>query len=355
MKITSFRRPLLSVLVGGALVASLVACGSDDDDEPSSGPSAASAGTLTVYSGRSEDLVQPLIDAFSESTGIDVDVRYDGSAALAATLLEEGDATPADVFFSQDAGALGALENADLFEPIDAAQLAKVPPAYSSDAGRWVGLSGRARVLVYNPDQVTPDQLPDSVLDLTQPAYKGKVAFAPGNASWQAFVTALRVTQGEAETKAFLEAFKANEPREYEGNSPIVDAVNNGEIAYGLVNHYYLYEKAAASEGGLADYTARNHAFEAGDPGNLLNVAGVGVLKGKTSPQTSAFVEFMLGTEAQTAFAEQTFEYPLVTGITATVEGAPPLSEVEGPDVDLTDLDTLEATQALLREVGLLS
>lgn len=351
-------RRLLTTAAALAVLVTTAACGGTDSSAAGPAPAEPSAGSaepLVVYSGRSEELVQPLIDQFEQSSGIEVEVRYDGSAALAATLLEEGDATPADVFFSQDAGALGALENAGLFEEIDPEQYERVDPKYSSATGRWVGTSGRARVLVYNPDLVDEADLPDSVLDLTDPAYAGRVGIAPGNASWQAFVTALRVTEGEDGARAFLEGFAANDPVEFEGNGNIVDAVNSGEIPFGLVNHYYLYEKAAASDGGLEAYTARNHAFAAGDPGNLINTAGVGVLEGKGDEQTRAFVEFLLGESAQTAFAEQTHEYPVVEGITATVDGAPPLEDVQGPDVDLTDLDTLEQTQTLLREVGLLS
>ncbi len=356
-------RRLLVAATAGALLAT-AACGGSSAEEPSAAEAAApepstapSASTepLVVYSGRSEELVQPLIDQFEADSGIEVEVRYDGSAALAATLLEEGDSTPADVFFSQDAGALGALENAELFEPIDAEQYDRVEPKYSSADGFWVGTSGRARVLVYNPEMVSEAELPDSVLDLTEPEYAGRVAFAPTNASWQSFVTALRVTEGEDGARAFLEAFAANDPVDYEKNGEIVEAVNSGEVPFGLVNHYYLYEKAAAAAGGLEAYTARNHSFVADDPGNLINTAGVGVIEGKGDERTAAFVEFLLSDEAQTAFAEQTYEYPVVEDVTATVDGAPPIEEIDGPDVDLSDLDTLEETQALLREVGLLS
>lgn len=342
---------LLAAAAASALL--LTACGTDGEEAAAQG--AAGEDALVVYSGRSEELVQPLIDAFIAESGIPVEVRYDGSAALAATLLEEGDRTPADVFFSQDAGALGALDNAELFEALDPEQLDRVDASFSSPDGNWVGVSGRARVLVYNPDLVAEADLPTSITELTDPAYAGRVGFAPGNASWQAFVTALRVVDGEDGARGFLDGFAANEPVEFEGNSQIVDAVNAGEIPFGLVNHYYLYEKAAATEGGLEAYTARNHEFAPGDVGNLINVAGVGVLAGKGDERTAAFVEFLLSDETQAAFAEQIYEYPLVDGVTAEVVGAPPLAEVDGPDVDLTDLDTLEATQGLLREVGLLS
>ena len=355
----SSRRLLASASLLGLLA--VAACGSAANTAaPTASPDGATSAPaptepLVIYSGRAEELVQPLIDQFTTESGIEVEVRYDSSAALAAILLEEGDATPADVFFSQDAGALGALENAELFEQIEPEQYERVDPKYSSNEGFWVGTSGRARVLVYNTDLVPADLLPTSVLDLTGPEYTGKVGFAPGNASWQAFVTSLRVLEGEDGARAFLEAFAANDPVEFEGNGPIVDAVSAGELEFGLVNHYYLYEKASAADGGLAAFKARNHAFEAGDPGNLINTAGVGVIAGKGDERTAAFVEFLLSDQVQTAFAEQTFEYPVVKGITTTVADAPPLDSLQGPDVDLSDRATLEQTQALLREVGRLS
>ena len=321
------------------------ACGGSD------GGSASDGDSLTVYSGRNENLVKPLLEQFEKASGIDVSVKYGGSAELAAQLLEEGGKTPAGVFLSQDAGALGALQDADLLEPIAQAQLDKVPAEFRSKTGQWLGVSGRARVLVYNSDQVQPAQLPQSVFDLTGPAYKGKVGIAPTNASFQSFVTGMRVTEGEEKTKQFLTALKANDPKTYEGNVLVVDAVDRGEVAFGLVNHYYLYEKAEEA-GGIDALKAKNHFFPNGDPGALVNVAGVGVLKGKADERTAKLVEFLVGADAQRYFAEKTHEYPLVQGISAQA-GLPPLDSIQNPDIDLSELDTLDATLKLLDEVGL--
>jgi iron(III) transport system substrate-binding protein len=305
-----------------------------------------------VYSGRNENLIAPLLKKFTAATGIAVTPRYGGSAELAAQLLEEGSRTPAAVFLSQDAGALGALQDEDLLAPLDPAVLDEVPAKYRSAEGRWVGVSGRSRVLVYNPEMVPAAELPRSVFDLTEPQYKGKVAFAPTNASFQSFVTALRVVEGEEKAKQFLTDFKANEPVAYDGNILIVDAVDDGQIPFGLVNHYYLYEKAAEA-GGLEKLTARNHLFPGDDPGSLVNVAGVGLLQGNVTEDAKRFVQYLLEEEAQTYFAQETKEFPLVAGVTSDVPGLPPLKSLQGPDVDLSELDSLEQTLALLDEVGL--
>ena len=338
-------RRLLGALMAAALLAT-AACGSD---APGAG---ADGDSLVVYSGRNENLIKPLLEQFTKATGVTVTARYGGSAELAAQLLEEGDRTPASVFLSQDAGALGALQEDDRLEVLPQAQLDKVPARYRSAKGDWVGVSGRSRVLVYNTDLVKAATLPRSVFELTGPAYRGKVAYAPTNASFQAFVTGMRVTAGEERTKAFLTAFKANEPKAYEGNIPIVEAVNSGQIAYGLVNHYYLYEKAAEA-GGFDGLKARNHLFAGTDPGSLVNVAGVGVLKGKSDERAARLVDYLLSTPGQTYFADKTKEYPLVAGVPAELPGLPPLAQLKGPAVDLSQLESLDKTLALLDEVGL--
>lgn len=334
-------------LVATAMLAAVAACGGSSSDETASAPQA-----LVLYSGRNEALVGPLLAKFTEATGIAVTPRYGDSASLAATLLEEGDRTSAVAFLSQDAGALGALQDAQRLTTLPQAQLDRVPEQYRSPEGRWVGLSGRSRVLVYDSAAVDEGDLPGSVFDLTAPEYKGRVAYAPTNASFQSFVTAMRVVAGEERTKQFLEDFQANEPQAYDGNIPILDAVEAGEIPFGLANHYYLYEKAATTQGGLEALDARNHLFEAGDPGALVNVAGIGVLEGKDDERTARLVEYLLSDDAQRYFAEETKEFPLVDGIDP-VDGLPALSELEGPDVDLSELDTLSQTQELLEEVGL--
>lgn len=339
----------LGVLAAFASLLVVTGCGGSGEKDLS----AAAKDSLVVYSGRNENLVGPLLKDFETATGTKVTVRYGDSAELAATLLEEGDKTPASVFFSQDAGALGALQDAGRLAALDEALLARVPARYRSAKGMWVGVSGRSRVLAYNTDQVQQADLPASVLELTKPQFKGKVGYVPTNASFQAFVTALRVSLGEAAAKAFLVAFKANDPKSYDRNAQLAEAVDKGEVPFGLLNHYYLYERADEI-GGYDKLKARNHFFRAGDAGALVNVAGVGVLAGKADSRTAALLDFLLGTQAQTYFGEKTHEYPLVPGVEPVGTDLPPLASLHGPDLDLSDLDSLSATLALLDEVGLL-
>jgi iron(III) transport system substrate-binding protein len=309
------------------------------------------SGTITVYSGRNETLIAPLFEQFSEKTGIDVEVRYADSGALASQLLTEGDASPADVFVSQDAGALGALTKERLFTKLPKKSITAVPAGYRAADGTWVGTSGRVRVVIYNPTLAPkPPKTIDAVVD---PKWKGKVGFAPTNASWQSFVTALRLLRGEVKAEKWLRAFAANEPKAYASNGAVRDAVDSGELALGLVNHYYLWERLAVE--GEDALTARNQYMAPDDPGGLVNVAGVGIMKSSDNKRAAqAFVDYMLSDAGQTYFAESTYEYPLTKGVSPSVK-LPPLDSLQPPAVDLSDLDTLAATQALLVKTGLLT
>lgn len=309
------------------------------------------SGRIVVYSGRAERLVKPVLDQFTFLTGIEVSARYGDSAELAATLLEEGDRTRADVFFSQDAGALGALTKAGRFAKLPSATLSRVDARYRADDGTWVGVSGRARVFVYDPRQVSTP--PQSIFDLTAPAWRGKIGYVPTNASFQSFVTALRVTIGESAARKWLTDFRANNPVAYPSNGAVVVDVNKGEIALGLVNHYYLYERIAAD--GRSAVVARNEYPQLGDPGALVNVAGVGVLKRSgTDASALALVDFLLGRDAQTYFADKTFEYPMVPSLASAVASLPPIQTVQGTKIDLSQLDSLAETLKMLREVRML-
>jgi iron(III) transport system substrate-binding protein len=307
---------------------------------------------VTVYSGRSEELVGPLFEQFTQATGIPVEARYGDSAELAAQMLEEGDATPADVYFSQDAGALGAVAAEGLLAPLPEAAAQAVPEMYRSADGTWTGITGRARVIAYDPEQVPAEDVPTSVLELTDPKWQGQVAIAPTNASFQAFVTAMRQTQGDEATRAWLDGLVANDAQTYEKNSLILDAVDAGQAKLGLINHYYWYEKAdvVGTDGMRAQI-----AFTApGDPGSLVNVAGVGITtSGADTPAAAEFVTWLLTPEIQQWFVENTHEYPLVEGVQPD-PGLPALDTLQGPDVALADLADLPGTLDMLSEAGLL-
>lgn len=330
----------------------LSACGADPAAEPNDASSGAGAGQQVVlYSGRSKDLVQPVLDAFTARTGIAVQVRYAGTAELAAQVLEEGDRSPADAFLSQDAGALGALAAADRLEPLPRETLDRVDARFRATDGSWVGVSGRARVIAYDPRAVPAAQVPKSVFRLTEPAWKGRVAIAPTNASFQSFVTAMRVISGEERTRQWLRGLAANEPEIYEGNGEILKAVDAGRVPLGLINHYYWFELAA--EQGAELVNAKIGWLDPGDPGALVNVAGVGLLRGADNAEPARqLVDHLLGAEAQRHFAEQTAEYPLVAAVPQSAD-LPPLAQVSGPAIDLSRLDDLATTQAMLAEAGL--
>ena len=306
-------------------------------------------GSLTIYSGRSESLVGPIIKQFGESTVIKVAVKYAGTSQLAAVLLEEGANSPADVFFAQDPGGLGAVES--LLATLPDSTLALVPAWARSGDGKWVGLSGRARTLVYNTETLTEAGLPDDLTGLTDPKWKGRIGWAPTNASFQVMVTAMRKLWGEEMTREWLEGMQANQPKGYPNNTSQVAAAGAGEIHVGLVNHYYLH-RFLATEG--EEFAARNYHVRDGGPGALVMVAGAGVLA--TSENRAAaerFVEFMLSPLAQQYFASQTYEYPLVGGV-KTHRVLVPLDQINQPSIVAADLADLEGTQQLLRETGVL-
>jgi iron(III) transport system substrate-binding protein len=302
--------------------------------------------SIVLYAGRDEELVQPLIDMFEKETGIAVEVRYASSAELAAQLLEEGDNSPADVFFAQDAGALGAVSKAGLLTKLPQEIYGLVPSAYSAADGMWVGVSGRVRVMNYNPKTVT--ELPKSVFDLADPIWKGRVAIAPSNASFQAFVTAMRVVDGDDKTLEWLTGMKQNAVI-FEKNGAILEAVEAGQVDVGLINHYYWY--ALAKEQGVENMKSKIAQFETNDVGNLINAAGVGIVNDSTAARK--FVEYLLSQTGQTYFAETTREYPLIAGV-MPADDLTPLTEIPSPKVDLSDLDSLERTLELIRQAGLI-
>ncbi len=316
-------------------------------------PALAQDDVLTIYSGRNESLIGPLLQSFSDISGIEIAVLYGGSATLAAQILEEGANSPADIFIAQDAGAPGALAQEGLLSELPEELTGLVSEAaFVSPDNLWVGLSGRARVLVYDPDALAAAglELPESILDLTDEAWRSLVGWAPTNGSFQANVTAMRKLLGDEESRAWLEAMVANDVQSYPKNTPIVQAVIDGEIVAGLVNHYYLFRFLAEAP----DIRAQLHWFSGGDPGALVNVASAGVPLTSGNPEAAqALIRFMLGEVGQTWFASKTFEYPLVDGVAAET-ALKPLAEIETPELDLSDLADLAGTLELIEESGAL-
>jgi iron(III) transport system substrate-binding protein len=307
-------------------------------------------GRLVVYSGRSEELMKQLFEQFEQQSGVDLAVRYGDTAELAATLLEEGDNSPTDIFFAQDAGALGALAAEGRLARLPDSVLERVEPQFRSPQGVWIGTSGRARTVVYNSDELGERDLPASVWGFTEAKWQGRIGWAPTNGSFQAFVTALRKLEGDQRAREWLEGILANRPTAYRDNTAIVEAVAAGEVDVGFVNHYYVLR--LAREHGT-EFAARNHYLTAGDAGALINVAGVGLLVSSKNQQALGLAEFMLSAPAQRYFAERTLEYPLIDGVGAD-QALPPLDSIAGPKLDLSDLSDLRSTLELLQEVGVL-
>lgn len=337
-----------AALTTATAVLAVTACGSST----SASDDSSSEDALVIYSGRNEKLVGPLLADLEKAVGSKVEVRYGDSAEMSAQILEEGKGTKADLFLSQDAGALGALAKEGRLATLDQSVTDTVLPGYADDDGRWVATSARARVVVYNPKTAPEVAQMDEIDDVVDAKYSGRVGVAPTNASFQSFVTALRVVDGEDDAKEWLTELKDNKPTIYEKNGAILQGVEDGEVDLGLINHYYWYELVA--EKGADKVTSKIRFLNSDDPGALINVAGVGVIEGtEQSEAATKAVEYLLSKEGQTYFADTTAEYPVVEGITSTKHDLPPLTELKGSKVDLNDLDSLPATLDLLSTVGL--
>lgn len=332
------RRPLGLVAMMLAFLMVAASCGTDDSE------------TVTIYSGRTENLIGPILEDFTEATGIKVDVRYDQSANLALLIQEEGDQTPADVFLSQSPGAVDFLDGAGRLAVLPDTLLGLVPADVRDDDGRWVGFSGRQRVLVYNQDLVSADDLPSSVFELTDAAWDGRLGIAPSNGSFQDFVTAMRSQIGDDATREWLEGLAANDVTTYPNNTAIVAAIGRGEIDAGLVNHYYNFRFLDEDP----NHRGLNHQFATNDPGSLLIVTGAAIIEGTDNPDAATqVIEWLLQADAQRYFADETFEYPLASGVEPS--GNLPPAEFAGVGgIDLSNIEGgLERTRELISEAGL--
>ncbi len=334
----------LAATLAAMLLTSLLACG----QAPAPSSDEAEATTLVVYSGRNENLVGPLLNTFEEQSGITVEVRYGGTAELAAALLEEGAATPADVYISQDAAALGKLSAAGMLQALPGEILERIPARFTSPQGAWIGLSGRARTLVYNTERMTVDELPKTLAEVADERFLGRFGIAPTNASLQAHLAVYAAEHGSDALAEVLQGIADNEPQFYPKNTPIVEAVINGEIDFGLVNHYYLWRALQARP----DAPAANHFPETD---GFVNVAGAGILEGTEQRDAAEqLLRFLVSDSAQQYFAQETFEYPLAEGILPAAE-LPAIETVASPAVDFRQVaELLENAQTQLRDSGLL-
>jgi iron(III) transport system substrate-binding protein len=348
-----------------ALAAFAVACGTDDDDDENGEPTARAettatgspeetvteelTGDLIIYSGRREPLLEPVIAAFTEATGIDVAVKYGSTAELGNAIIEEQGNPRADVFVGTDAATAESLRAEGVFATFAAPELQAIPAELRADDGSWVGISGRARVIMYNTELVSADALPDSVFDLTAEEWSDKIAIpSTTNSSFTAWVSSLRKLVGDDETRALLQGLKDNGVTVLEGHTEVRQAVGRGEFSLGLVNHYYYQlEKAEGSPVGVI------YPDQEGGVGVLINAAAASIVEGAPNRENAeAFMKFLMGTEAQRIFAETNFEYPLIEGVETIADVK--RGTFRESDVVLAELGAMnEETLDLIDSVGL--
>jgi iron(III) transport system substrate-binding protein len=309
-------------------------------------------GELTLYSGRGEALVSELVEFIEEQyPDLRIKPRYNSAADLVNQILTEGQSSPADVFFSVNAGALGALKDEGRTQGLPEGVVEMVPQQFRDPDGQWVGTSGRARAVPFNTNQLAKSDVPEDIFAFPNTeAFRDNIGWAPTYSSFQAFVTAMRVLNGEQKTKQWLRGMQDLGVKEYSDEFLVSQAVADGEIAAGFANHYYTLRVEAGRSNPPIDL-----AFTSNDAGAIFNVAGASVLDtAGNATLASNFVRHLLSAEAQDYFARTTFEYPLVPDVEPVGE-LPPLDSLNPPEnLDLTQLSDLQGTVRLMREVGVL-
>jgi iron(III) transport system substrate-binding protein len=341
-----------NALAGIALAATaalgLAACGSGSSSQ--AGGSAAS-GEITVYNAQHESLTKEWVDAFTAETGIKVTLRQGDDTEMSNQIVQEGQASPADVFLTENSPAMAQVENAGLFADVDKATVDQVPAEFRPSTNKWTGIAARSTVLVYDKKKLSADKLPKSMLDLAKPEWKGKWAASPSGADFQAIVSALLELKGEAATQEWLKGMKEN-AKAYKGNSTAMKAVNAGEVDAALIYHYYYYGDQAKT--GENSNNVSPFYFKNQDPGAFVSVSGGGVLKSsKNAAAAQAFLKFITGKKGQEVLQKGTsFEYAVGSGVPSN-DKLVPLKELQAPTVDPAKLNSAKVTE-LMTQAGLL-
>jgi iron(III) transport system substrate-binding protein len=361
------RSGFTSLMIGTALLAAACSAGSPASapaatPEPAAvsvGPSAGVAvpsgepvgGSITVYNAQHESLTQEWVDEFTKQTGVQVTLRNGDDTELGNLLVQEGDATPADVFLTENSPAIALVEKAGLFAPVDQATLDQVPAAYRPSTGAWTGIAARSTVFAYNPTLISEEELPASLIDLQEPAWKGRWAASPGGADFQAIVSALLALKGQPATEAWLAGMKTNFTA-FQGNSSVMAAVNSGEIPGGVIYHYYWFGDQANT--GENSENVKLHYFKNEDPGAFISVSGGGVLKtSKNAAAAQAFLKFITGVDGQTILKTgDSFEYAIASDVAAN-PALVPLVDLQAPLIDPSTLDSTVTTD-LMTQAGIL-
>jgi iron(III) transport system substrate-binding protein len=333
------RHALTAALALGLAATALSACGGDD------GPS------ITVYNAQHEELIVELAEKFTEETGIDVELSNGADFEKANQLVQEGDASPADVFLTENSPAMTMVDNAGLLATLDQETLDQIPAQYRPSNGHWLGFAGRSTVVVFNTDELSADQLPESILDFAEPEWKGRISFSPTGADFQAIVSAVLELEGEEATRAWLEGLKEN-GTVYQGNNVVLSSVNDGETAAGIEYHYYWYRDQA--ENGENSEKSELYFFGDQDPGAFVSISGAAILESsEKKADAQKFIDFLVSEEGQQALGDSyALEYPLRPGATLPAE-VKPFAELQPPTVDYATLNGPLVIE-MMQEVGFL-
>ncbi|EKS9205556.1 iron ABC transporter substrate-binding protein [Enterobacter cloacae] len=306
---------------------------------------------IVVYNAQHENLVKSWVDGFTKETGIKVTLRNGDDSELGNQLVQEGSASPADVFLTENSPSMVLVDNAKLFAPLDAETLKQVPAEYRPAHGRWIGIAARSTVFVYNPEKLSEQQLPKSLMDLAKPEWKGRWAASPSGADFQAIVSAMLALKGEQATLEWLKAMKANFVA-YKGNSTVMKAVNAGQIDGGVIYHYYRF--VDQSKTGENSKNTKLYYFKHQDPGAFVSLSGGGVLaSSKHKAQAQAFIKYITGKEGQDSLrTNNAFEYAVGVNAASNPKLVP-LNELDAPKVEPSTLNSKKVI-ALMTQAGLL-
>lgn len=306
---------------------------------------------IVVYNAQHENLVKSWVDGFTKETGIKVTLRNGDDSELGNQLVQEGSASPADVFLTENSPSMVLVDNANLFAPLDADTLKQVPAEYRPAHGRWIGIAARSTVFVYNPAKLSDQQLPKSLMDLAKPEWKGRWAASPSGADFQAIVSAMLALKGEKATLEWLKAMKTNFVA-YKGNSTVMKAVNAGQIDGGVIYHYYRF--VDQSKTGENSKNTQLYYFKHQDPGAFVSLSGGGVLaSSKHKAQAQAFIKYITGKEGQESLrTNNAFEYAVGVNAASNPKLVP-LKDLDAPKVEPSTLNSKKVIE-LMTQAGLL-
>ncbi|EHF8250620.1 iron ABC transporter substrate-binding protein [Enterobacter roggenkampii] len=306
---------------------------------------------IVIYNAQHENLVKSWVDGFTKETGIKVTLRNGDDSELGNQLVQEGSASPADVFLTENSPSMVLVDNANLFAPLDSDTLKQVPAEYRPAHGRWIGIAARSTVFVYNPAKLSEQQLPKSLMDLAKPEWKGRWAASPSGADFQAIVSAMLALKGEKATLEWLKAMKANFVA-YKGNSTVMKAVNAGQIDGGVIYHYYRF--VDQSKTGENSKNTQLYYFKHQDPGAFVSLSGGGVLaSSKHKAQAQAFIKYITGKEGQESLrTNNAFEYAVGVNAASNPKLVP-LKDLDAPKVEPSTLNSKKVIE-LMTQAGLL-